>query len=84
MTIKELRILTGMTQKAFAAYFSVSKRAVESWEGGQRDCPEYLIDLMGYKLAAEGMIPGGDGSTDPPPRRLRGQKGDPSHVRPTV
>lgn len=64
MTIKELRILTGMTQQAFADYFGVSKRAVESWEGGQRACPEYLIDLMGYKLAAEGMISAREGKAD--------------------
>lgn len=64
MTIRDLRTLSGMTQQAFATYFGVSKRAVESWEGGQRACPEYLIDLMRYKLAAEGMIPGGDGNTD--------------------
>lgn len=64
MTIHDLRTLSGMTQQAFAAYFGVSKRAVESWEGGQRACPEYLIDLMVYKLAAEGMIPAREGKTD--------------------
>lgn len=64
MTIRDLRTLSGMTQQAFAAYFGVSKRAVESWEGGQRACPEYLIDLMRYKLAAEGIIPGFEGKVD--------------------
>ncbi len=56
MTIKELRQLSGMTQKAFAEYFKVSKRAVENWEGGQRQCPEYLLDLMKYKLTKEKII----------------------------
>ena len=56
MTIKELRTRSGMTQKAFAEYFGVSKRAVENWEGGQRQCPEYLLDLMQYKLEKEGKI----------------------------
>lgn len=60
MTIRDLRTLSGMTQQAFAEYFGVSKRAVESWEGGQRKCPDYLLDLMKYKLAKEGIIkPGG-------------------------
>jgi DNA-binding transcriptional regulator YiaG len=45
-----------MTQKAFAEYFGISKRAVESWEGGQRECPAYLMDLMKYKLEHEGKI----------------------------
>ena len=56
MTIRDLRTLSGMTQQAFADYFGISKRAVESWEGGQRSCPEYLLALMEYKLAKEGII----------------------------
>lgn len=56
MTIYELRTATGMTQKAFAEYFGISKRAVEQWEGGQRKCPEYLLNLMIYKLEHEGLI----------------------------
>lgn len=58
MNIKELRTLSGMTQQAFADYFGVSKRAVESWEGGKRQCPEYLLNLMQYKLEKEGIIEG--------------------------
>lgn len=56
MNIKELRTLSGMTQQAFADYFGVSKRAVESWEGGKRQCPEYLLNLMQYKLEKERII----------------------------
>lgn len=56
MTIKELRTQSGMTQQAFADYFGVSKRAVESWEGGQRQCPDYLLNLMKYKLEKERII----------------------------
>ena len=56
MTFKELRQLSGMTQKEFAEYFGVSKRAVESWDEGTRNCPEYLLNLMEYKLTKEGKI----------------------------
>ena len=56
MTVKELRTATGMTQKAFADYFGISKRAIESWEGGKRECPKYLLLLMEYKLKHEGLI----------------------------
>ena len=56
MSIKDLRIRTGMTQKAFAEYFWIFKRAIESWEGGQRQCPKYLLDLMKYKLTKEKII----------------------------
>jgi DNA-binding transcriptional regulator YiaG len=60
MGIKNLRTLSGMTQQSFADYFGISKRAVESWEGGQRKCPDYLLDLMAYKLKNEGIIKAGD------------------------
>ena len=56
MTIKELRTKSGMTQKTFAEYFGCSKRAVEEWEGDRRKCPEYLLNLMQYKLENEGII----------------------------
>lgn len=56
MTIKELRTAAGMTQKAFSEYFGFSKRTVENWEGGQRACPEYLTNLIRYKLEREGLI----------------------------
>lgn len=54
--IKELRTSTGMTQKVFAEYFGISKRTVEEWEGGRNKCPNYLFDLMVYKLKNEGLI----------------------------
>jgi DNA-binding transcriptional regulator YiaG len=56
MTFNELRKASGMTQKEFSEYFGMSKRAVESWEGGTRNCPEYLLRLMEYKLTKEGKI----------------------------
>lgn len=56
MTIKELRTLSKMTQQEFADYFGMSKRSVESWEGGQRQCPNYLINLIEYKLRNEKLI----------------------------
>ena len=56
MTIKELRAAAHMTQQQFADYFGISKRAIESWEGGKRNCPEYLIKLIEYKLAKENII----------------------------
>ena len=56
MTVRDLRILSGMTQQAFAEYFCIPKRSIENWEGGQRKCPEYLLQLMEYKLRNENMI----------------------------
>ncbi|MBO5969165.1 MAG: helix-turn-helix domain-containing protein [Clostridia bacterium] len=56
MTVRELRRASGMTQKAFAEYFGIPKRTVENWEGGQRECPSYLLSLISYKLQKEGLI----------------------------
>lgn len=56
MNIKELRKLSGMTQQAFGDYFNIPLRSIQNWEGGQRQCPEYLLDLMRYKLEKESII----------------------------
>ena len=50
MTFKELRQLSGMTQKAFSEYFEIPRRTIEDWDMGVRQCPEYLLKLMAYKL----------------------------------
>lgn len=55
MTIKELRALSGMTQQAFGDYFNIPLRSIQNWEGGQRQCPDYLLNLMQYKLEKEGI-----------------------------
>lgn len=60
MTIKSLRTASGMTQQAFADFFKIPKRSIENWEGGQRKCPPYLLNLMEYKLTHEGYIKKGD------------------------
>lgn len=52
-TFKELRQLSGMTQKEFSEYFGIPKRTIEDWDRGARKCPEYLIALMEYKLVKE-------------------------------
>lgn len=56
MDIKTLRTMAGMTQQAFADYFGIPKRSIENWEGGKRQCPEYLLRLMEYKLRKENLI----------------------------
>lgn len=60
MTVKELRTAAGMTQAAFAEYFGIPKRTIESWEAltptAKRACPPYLLELMIYKLQNEHRI----------------------------
>lgn len=57
MTFKELRAKSGMSQRKFAAYFGIPRRTIENWESGERDCHQYTLDLMKYKLEQEGIIP---------------------------
>jgi DNA-binding transcriptional regulator YiaG len=61
MTIKELRERSGMTRQQFAEYFGIAYRTVQNWELGSessngRQCPEYLLALMEYKLRNENII----------------------------
>lgn len=56
MTIKSLRAATGMSQRAFAEYLDIPRRSIENWESGSRACPQYLIDLIEYKLIHENLI----------------------------
>jgi transcriptional regulator with XRE-family HTH domain len=50
VTFKELREQSGMTRTQFAKYFNISYRTIQNWELGLRECPQYLLDLMEYKL----------------------------------
>ena len=56
MSIKELIQAAGMTQKSFGEYFDIPLRTVQNWCGGQRQCPDYVLALIEYKLRKEGKI----------------------------
>ena len=56
MTFKELREKSGMNKTQFSKYFEIPYRTVQNWELGLRECPEYLIKLITYKLEKEGLI----------------------------
>lgn len=57
MTIKEMRAACGMTQASFSEYLNIPKRTIEDWESGRRAAPEYVTELIEYKLIAEKKIP---------------------------
>lgn len=56
MNIKELRAASGMSQSEFAKYFGIPKHTLQNWEQGQRKCPDYLLELIEYKLRNENII----------------------------
>ena len=56
LTIKEMRNLSGMTQKNFSEYFGIPMRTIQDWENNRRQCPDYTLDLIQYKLEKENLI----------------------------
>ena len=50
MTFQELRAESGMNLTEFSKFFEIPYRTVQNWEYGQRECPDYLIKLMEFKL----------------------------------
>lgn len=53
MTFKEIREQSGMNLTQFGEYFGIPYRTLQHWEHGTRNCPEYLLKLMQYKLNNE-------------------------------
>lgn len=56
MTINEMLERTGWTMKQFALWFGIPYRTIQNWVSGVRECPEYVRDLMKYKLFKEEII----------------------------
>lgn len=46
MTIKEMRQLLGLSQKAFGDKYRIPMRTIQDWEGAKRTPPEYVILLL--------------------------------------
>lgn len=53
VTFKELREWSGMTRVQFAEHFEIPYRTVQNWELGLRECPDYLLKLIQFKLDNE-------------------------------
>lgn len=53
--IKAMRAETGMTQKEFGEYFNIPVRTIQDWEGNRRTPPEYVVELIEYKIRKEGL-----------------------------
>lgn len=48
--LKGLRKKHGLTQKALSEKLGIPKRTIENWEGGQRKPPQWVINLIEFKL----------------------------------
>lgn len=54
--IVKLREETGMTRTDFSKYFNIPYRTVENWEFDINQCPEYLYELIKFKLISDNKI----------------------------
>ena len=56
MSIKEIRVLTGLSQAKFANKFGIPVRTVQKWEIGQCKPPPYIPTMILKILEYEGVI----------------------------
>lgn len=46
---------SGMNLKQFSEYFGIPYRTVQNWKNGQRSCPDYILELLEYKIERENL-----------------------------
>lgn len=51
--VKTLRDLTGMKREDFANYLHIPIGTVRDWEQGKRKMPDYVYELIEYKVSNE-------------------------------
>lgn len=51
--IKKMRSQTGLSQTEFADKYHISVANIRDWEQGRRDCPDYVIELLRFKIENE-------------------------------
>ena len=56
-SFKSMRLATGMSQIKFCEYINIPKNTLASWEQGIRVPPDYVLELIEFKLRAEGYLP---------------------------
>lgn len=63
-SIKEIRQATGLSQGKFCEVLNIPRRTVQDWEQGKRQCPEYVAELIAYRVANDPTIPKVDEDTE--------------------
>ena len=49
-TIREIRDITGLSRSAFCEMLNIPRRTLEKWEMGERSCPEYVVELIAFRV----------------------------------
>ena len=53
MTIKEIRLFTGLSQANFSEKYNIPKRTLQDWEYGKRIPPAYVVELLEFKVKSD-------------------------------
>lgn len=56
MKFKEMLELSKMSMVEYSRYFGIPVRTIQDWKYEKRECAEYIIELMYYKLKNENKI----------------------------
>lgn len=48
--IYRIRESTGLSQSKFSAALNIPVRTLQQWEIGARSCPEYVVELIAYRV----------------------------------
>lgn len=48
LTVKEIRVNAGLTQKELSELTKIPKRTIENWEGGKRTPSDWILLLLEY------------------------------------
>lgn len=51
--LRDLRAMTGLSQKDFGEWLNIPTRTIEQWETGRRKPPKYVVELIEYKVRRE-------------------------------
>lgn len=55
--IGAIRASTGLSQAAFGAALNIPKSTLQDWEQGQRNAPDYVVELIAYRVKNDPSIP---------------------------
>ncbi len=56
MNIREMRMMTGLSQSKFADLFELPVATLKDWEIGRRTPPSYVVSMMQTILEYNGML----------------------------
>ena len=56
MTIKEICETYDLSQTAMTKRFGIPLRTVQDWHGGRRTPPDYVVELIAYRVQHDPMF----------------------------